>query len=86
MVGVWNFLIIRKVVEAVVVAVVGVRTWSVMSVVNLVTLLVSAARALGHEAWEVGGTEAPVLVAVGVPVMDMVAGMFQVLLFINFIL
>ncbi|PPR97040.1 hypothetical protein GOBAR_AA23628 [Gossypium barbadense] len=46
----------------------------VMSVVNLVTLLANAARVMDHEAWEVAGVEAPVLVAVGVQVMGMGAG------------
>ncbi|KAK8582853.1 hypothetical protein V6N13_069621 [Hibiscus sabdariffa] len=74
MVGVWNSLITLKVVEAVVgVVVVVVRIRSVMSVVNLVTLLVNAARA-AHGAWGMGGAGAPVLVAVGVQVMEMGAG------------
>ena len=45
-----------------------------MSVVSLVTLLANAARVMDHEAWEVAGVEAPVLVAVGVQVMGMGAG------------
>ena len=77
MVGVSNFLIIRKVAEAVVGIVVGVRIRSVMSVVNLVTLLVNAACALAHEAREVGDVEAPVLVTVRVQLMDMGAGVFK---------
>lgn len=46
MAGVWSFLIIQA--EGVV-AVVEVMIQSVMNVVNLVTLLVSAARALAKE-------------------------------------
>ncbi|KAK8475043.1 hypothetical protein V6N13_090379 [Hibiscus sabdariffa] len=44
-----------------------------MSVVNLVTLLVNATR-VAHGAWGMGDAGAPVLVAVGVQVMEMGAG------------
>ena len=77
MAGVWSFLIILRVVEAVVAMdmdVVEVRTQNVMSVVNLVILHESVACALAHEAWEVVVVEAPVLAAVEVQVMGMGAG------------
>jgi len=77
MAGVWSFLIILRVVEAVVAMdmdVVEVRTQNVMSVVNLVILHENVACALAHEAWEVVVVEAPVLAAVEVQVMGMGAG------------
>ena len=80
MVGVWSFLIILRVakVVAVAAAVVEVRTWSVMSVENLVILLENVACAWAHEAWEVDDVEALVLFDVGgVQTMGMGAGVLK---------
>lgn len=78
MAGVWSFLITLRVVEAVVgVGVVEVRTWSVMSVVSLVTLLVNVACALVHVAWGVDDVVALAHVDVEVQVMGMDAGAVQ---------
>ena len=88
MVGVWSFLIILRVakVVAVAAAVVEVRTWSVMSVENLVILLENVACALAHEAWEVDDVEALALFDVGgVQTMGMGAGGLKGVVLLRFL-